>query len=88
MNAFKSGMVMMAVKAKVPIVPVFLKKKEHWYSRLVIAIGEPIHIEDYASGPVPTMEDINKISTALEEQTKELEKLAHKERKKKNETSK
>lgn len=88
MNAFKSGMVMMAVKAHVPIVPVFLKKKKHWYSRLVIAIGEPIHIEDYTSSVVPTIEDINKISTVLEEQTKELERLCNKERKTKHETSK
>ena len=54
----------------------------------MIAIGEPIHIEDYTSSVVPTIEDINKISTVLEEQTKELERLCNKERKTKHETSK
>ena len=88
LNSFKGGMVMMAFKGNAPIVPVYIKKKKHWYSRLVIGIGEPIHINDHKSGPVPTIDDINKISKLLEDQEKELERLCNNERKKKHETSK
>ena len=88
LNQFHSGMVMMAIKGNAPIVPIFIKKKPKFGSRLVVGIGEPIDVNDYKSGPVPTMEDIVKISNMLEEQTKELEKLCNAERKKKHETSK
>lgn len=83
MNQFHSGMVMMAFKGHAPIVPVYIKKKKHWYSRLVLGVGEPIKIEDHCSGPVPTMDDIQKISKILEEQEKALEKLCNTEREKK-----
>ena len=88
LNQFHSGMVMMAIKGNAPIVPIFIKKKPKFGSRLIVGIGEPINVNDYKSGPVPTMEDIVKISNMLEEQTKKLEKLCNSERKKKHETSK
>ncbi len=88
LNEFHSGMVMMAIKGNAPILPIFIKKKPKFGSRLIVGIGEPINVNDYKSGPVPTIEDIEKISKMLEEQTKELEKLCNTERKKKNETSK
>ena len=34
-NAFKSGMIMMAAKSGCPIIPVYIKRRKHWYSRLV-----------------------------------------------------
>ena len=88
LNEFHSGMVMMAIKGNAPILPIYIKKKPKFGSRLIVGIGEPINVNDYKSGPVPTIEDIEKISKMLEEQTKELEKLCNTERKKKNETSK
>ena len=88
MNSFKSGMVMMAIKGHAPIVPVYIKKKEHWYSRLVIGIGEAINVEDYKTSAMPTIEDIENISKAIEKQEKELEKICNSKGKKKNETSK
>ena len=88
LNEFHSGMVMMAIKGKAPILPIFIKKKPKLGSRLIVGIGEPIDVNQYKSGPVPTMEDIEKISKMLEEQTKQLEKLVNTERKKKHETSK
>lgn len=88
LNQFKSGMVMMAIKGNAPIVPVFIKKKSKLGSRLVIAIGEAINVNDYTKGVMPTIEEIDKISQALREQELELEKLCNTERKKKHESRK
>ena len=85
MNEFHSGMVMMAIKGHAPIVPVYIKKKKHWYSRLVIGIGEPIDVKDYSQGLMPTIDEINHISKVLEEQEKELERICNIERKKNHE---
>ena len=41
-DAFKSGVVLMAMQANVPIVPVHIIKKEKWWHRQKIIIGEPV----------------------------------------------
>lgn len=45
MADFKSGMILMALKSGKPIVPIYIKKKEHWYNRVRMAIGESIQID-------------------------------------------
>ena len=74
-QTFKTGMVMMALQSKCPIVPIYIKKRKKWYSRLEIAVGEAINISDFKSGPVATIEDINKATAYLQEQEKKLEML-------------
>ena len=74
-KAFKSGMVMMALKSGVPIIPVYLQRKKHIYSRLVLGVGEPINIDDFKTGEKFSLEDINKASLYLYEQEKKLEEL-------------
>ncbi len=75
MKAFKSGMVMMALKSGVPIVPVYLKRREHFYSRLILGVGEPIDINDFKTGEKFSLDDINKASLYLYEQEKKLEEM-------------
>ncbi len=74
-QAFKSGMTLMALKSGVPLIPVYIKRREHFYSRLVIAIGEPVDVKNFASGDMPTLADINKATEYLHEQEKILGKL-------------
>lgn len=45
MAAFKSGMVLMAMRSGRPIVPVYVRQKRHWYERLTMAIGEPVDVK-------------------------------------------
>ena len=68
--SFKSGMVLMALQGKAPIVPVYCCQKPHVYSRLRIAIGEPINImERYGSRPsLPQIERIVEDLRAKEEE--------------------
>ena len=39
---FKSGVVLMAMQARVPIVPVHIIKREKWWHRQKVIVGEPI----------------------------------------------
>ena len=81
-NPFKSGMVMMAVKSGCPIVPVYIKRRKHWYSRLVVGIGEQISIDKFSSSNNPTLEEIDKAAKYLQEEEHKLELLCNKEKKK------
>lgn len=80
-NSFKGGIVMMALKTHCPIVPVYIQKKKHWYSRLVLYIGEPIKVDEYKSGTIATVNDIHRISEILKEREEELELLCNKNKK-------
>ena len=43
--AFKSGMVLMAMQAQKPIIPVYIRPRLHWYDRLVLVIGERVTVD-------------------------------------------
>ena len=77
LNSFKSGMVIMALKSGCPIIPVYIKRREHWYSRLVLGIGEPINIDDFKKDKIATLEEINKAADYLLEQEHKLELLCN-----------
>lgn len=74
-NEFKSGMTLMALKSGCPIVPIYIKRRKHFYSRLVVGVGEPIEIKDFMKGEFATLDEINTASKYLEEQEVALQKL-------------
>lgn len=78
-DAFKSGAVLMATQANVPIVPIALIKREKWYNRQTVVVGEPIQIKD---GRL-TLQEINQISEQLHKKEIELIKIYEERRKKK-----
>lgn len=43
---FKSGMILMSMQSQKPIIPVYIKKRKTIFSRLVLAIGEPIVVSN------------------------------------------
>lgn len=75
---FKGGSVMMALMSGTPIIPVYIKRRSHWYNRLVIAMGEPINPKEFQTGPILTKEDIARASKYLYEQEKALEEMCEK----------
>ena len=83
-NAFKSGMVMMAIKSGCPIVPVYIKRRKHWYSRLVVGIGEAIDTSKLSSSNNPTLEEIDNAAKYLQEEEHKLELLCNEEKKQDN----
>ena len=70
---FKSGMVMMAMRGNVPIIPVYIKRRKHFYSRLEVAIGAPVDVVSFKSGASATPEEVERCCHYLEEKEKELE---------------
>lgn len=74
---FKNGLVLMALKGKVPLVPLYVEKRKHWYNRLVLFQGEEIDlIKEY--GTTPTMAQIEEAGKLCRERELELAKLADK----------
>ena len=82
-QAFKNGAVMMALRSGAPIIPVYIRRRKHWFSRLIIGMGEPIDPKDFKTGPVLTIDDVNKASQFLYQQEKQLEELCEVQYKKK-----
>lgn len=66
-NSFKSGAVLMAFQSNVPVIPVCIIKRKHWYNRQVVVLGDPVNIRDIC-GNKPTVEDLKKASEYLREQ--------------------
>ena len=63
-RAFKSGAVLMAYKASAPILPVYIVRRERWYQRQRIVIGEPFDVRA-AVGDMPTLDQLNAASEEL-----------------------
>lgn len=75
MRQFKSGMVLMAMRAKVPIVPVYVCEHRPAYGRLRVVVGEAIDINALFGGR-PTMSDIEAVTVRLFEKENELREIA------------
>ena len=71
MRQFKSGMVLMSMRAKVPIVPVYVREHRPRYARLRVIVGEPIDINQLYPDR-PTMSDIEEITNRLYQKENEL----------------
>ncbi len=67
-TSMKSGAVLIALQAGVPIIPMHICPKKHWYSRRIIIIGNAIDPKDYIENKFPSTKDIEKISQILMEE--------------------
>lgn len=67
-KAIKSGAVLIALQAGVPIIPMHIRPKKHWYSRRFMIIGNAINPTDYTQNKFPSTKDIDKISQVLMEE--------------------
>lgn len=76
---FKSGVILMAIKAGVPIIPMYIEKREKWYQRQIIVVGEPIEIKEKNLN----LEQINELSKQLREKEVKLMEICNNRRKKK-----
>lgn len=72
--AFKSGIVMMALRSGKPIVPLFVVKPKKPFTRARLGIGEPINLQE-KYGKLPSIDTIDKISQELREHEIALSKL-------------
>lgn len=68
MEQLKSGTVLMAVQAKAPIIPTYICKREHWYSRQTVVVGNTIYPEKLCVKKIPSTADIEGITVKLKEE--------------------
>lgn len=71
LTAFKSGVVMMALRSGRPVIPIYVRKPARWYNRAVFVIGEPINLRE-KYGALPSMQVIEQISEDLKNKEAEL----------------
>lgn len=79
-SRFKSGAILMALFANVPIIPAYVVKRENWWHRQHIIIGEKFYVSDYIKSPIPSMEEIEEVTRILHDKEAELEKIGKKEK--------
>ena len=77
-SEFKAGVIMMASMAKCPIYPIYFAKREHWYNRQRIYVGERFDINDYSSGKKLSGEKMTEVAEILRQKVIELSNM-HKE---------
>lgn len=82
MAAFKSGVVLMALKGGCPIVPMYIRKRKNIFRRQVTVYGEPVTVS-LSETKLPVMEYINKVAADLREKEIELEEFYKNKTKKK-----
>ena len=70
-RTFKSGAILMAHRASAPILPVYVVRREKWYHRQYVVVGEPFDVRA-AVGMIPTMEQVDKVCEQLRERELEL----------------
>lgn len=78
----KSGAVLMALQAGVPIVPMYSLKREHWYERKIVVVADPIDCRDYVTKKIPSMKDIERVSDALRQSMQQCREVCERMKKK------
>lgn len=68
LGALKSGAVLMALQADVPIVPMHIVPKKKWYHRRRVIIGTTLYPKAMVTKKIPSTADINRITDALMEE--------------------
>ena len=69
--SFKSGVVLMAHSAKVPIIPLYVVQAKKWYNRYTIVIGQPINVQEEC-GRIPTINDLERVCSICYDKEQEL----------------
>lgn len=64
-DTVKSGAVLMALRAGVPIIPMHIAPKKHWLGKSTVIIGKTINPKDYCTKKMPSTADIQNITDIL-----------------------
>lgn len=83
MKAFKSGIILMALKTNSPIIPMYVGGKYGLKKRQKAIIGIPFNPRDYCQGKMPTLVELDSICEILYEKECELKAILDEKIKKK-----
>lgn len=64
-DSVKSGAILMAMRAGVPIVPIHIMPRDKWYKCKVVVVGEPIDPAKLCTKKMPSTADIKMITDRL-----------------------
>lgn len=73
LGSFKSGVVLMALRSKKPIIPVYIRPPQRKTDRLMLVIGEPVDVQKICKGA--GMSSIEECAKLLKEKEEGLKKL-------------
>lgn len=71
-GSFKSGMILMALRADVPIIPVYLSPNKGLFRRTYAVIGDPVDIRGILGSAMPAKDKLNEAAEYLEKKENEL----------------
>lgn len=60
----KPGAVMLAIKARVPIIPAYISGKYRWFSKLTVTFGKPVYYDNYYNEK-PVVQELQSLSNSL-----------------------
>lgn len=63
---FKSGAVLIAIQADVPIIPMFIIQRKHFWQRYRLVIGDPFYWRDHTEKARPSLKEIEGMTEILE----------------------
>ena len=66
-SGFKSGIMLIATQADVPIIPMYLFRRKKWWQRYRLVIGDPFYWRDFCDKKRPGMKDMEMLTEMLEE---------------------
>ena len=71
-ETFKAGGVLLAVRAGVPIIPVYISQRKSFLERKIIVVGDSFDCKARCQKKFPSMQDIDKLTAELLEEMKKL----------------
>ena len=71
-ETFKGGGVLLAIKAKAPIIPVYISQRKHWWERKIVVVGDPFVPSERCQKKFPSMADIDSLTAELLTEMKNL----------------
>ena len=74
---FKSGIMLIATQADVPVLPLYIVKRKKWWQRIRLVIGEPLYWRDHCEKKLPSMKDLEHLTKRLEEEYEACRRKGH-----------
>ena len=69
--AFKPGIMLIAVQADVPVIPIYIEARKNIFQRYRMVIGDPFYWKDYCDKKRPGLKDMENLTRLLEEKYNE-----------------
>ena len=64
-DSVKSGAALIAIRAGVPIIPMYTKKRKHWYNRRTVIVGSAVNPNQLCTKKIPSIKDIEAVSDKI-----------------------